>query len=97
MRAIVAAVPALGLALWSTAVFVRARTFGSLMQLIGAGCVAVVVLTHICEAFRLLSWMHWGEPQSVGHYVDLSSALVGVTLLPAGYWLHRRRRERASS
>jgi len=47
----------------------------------------VVVLTHVCEALHVLPWMRWGEEQSVGHYVDLSSAVLGVTLLPVGYLL----------
>jgi hypothetical protein len=27
---------------------------------LGAGCLMVVVLTHIFETFHLLPWMHWG-------------------------------------
>jgi hypothetical protein len=40
--------------------------------------------------------MHWGDPQSVGHYLDLSSAVAGVTLLPVGYFLRRRERHAPS-
>jgi hypothetical protein len=29
--------------------------------------------------------MHWGLEDSVGHYLDLWSAIVGFTLFPAGY------------
>jgi|SRR4029453_11505889 hypothetical protein len=47
----------------------------------GAGCLLVVVLTHACEAFRLFPWMHWGAEHSVGHYVDLSSAVLDVFTL----------------
>jgi hypothetical protein len=51
----------------------------------------VVVLTHVCEALHLLPWMRWGEPDSAGHYLDLSSAALGLTLLTAGYVLDRRQ------
>jgi len=44
-----------------------------------------VVLTHVCEALRLFRWMHWGAEHSAGHYLDLSSAVLGLTLFPAGY------------
>jgi hypothetical protein len=31
-----------------------------LMQLFGAACLLVVVLTHVCEAFGLFPSMRWG-------------------------------------
>ena len=37
-------------------------TIWRLLQLIGAGCVVVVVLTHVAEAFKLLPIMGWGLP-----------------------------------
>jgi hypothetical protein len=49
-----------------------------------------VVLTHVAEALHLFPAMRWGEPDSIGHYLDLSSAVLGVTLLPTGHMLHRR-------
>ena len=52
--------------------FIRRRTAASVLQLLGAGCLMVVVLAHFSEAFHLLPWMQWGHPQSVGHYVDLT-------------------------
>ncbi len=57
-----------------------------------AACLVVVVLTHVCEALHFFPWMRWGEPDSVGHYLDLSSAILGLTLTPVGYVLHRRDR-----
>jgi hypothetical protein len=83
MRALVALIPATALCVWS---------FGSLLQLLGAGCLLMVALTHICEALRLFPWMHWGEAHSAGHYVDLSSALLGATLVPVGWFLRKRVR-----
>jgi len=29
--------------------------------------------------------MHWGAEHSAGHYLDLSSAVLGLTLFPAVY------------
>ena len=50
-----------------------------------AGCVVVVVLTHVAEAFKLFPIMGWGLPTSPGHYLDLISAVLGCTLLPLGF------------
>ena len=32
--------------------------------------------------------MRWGSELSVGHYLDLVSAVLGLTLFPIGYLLH---------
>jgi hypothetical protein len=44
----------------------------------------IVVLTHIAEGLRVLTFMGWGEAHSAGHYINLSSAVLAVTLLPGG-------------
>ena len=63
------------------------------LQLVGAGCLVLVVLAHICEAFGLLPWMGWGLADSVGHYIDLSSAILALTLFPIGFvWLALQRK-----
>jgi succinate dehydrogenase/fumarate reductase cytochrome b subunit len=67
--------------------FNRRRKVSSFLQLLGAGCLVVVVLTHVFEALNLFPWMHWGRTNSPGHYLDLSSAVVGLTLLAVGYGL----------
>lgn len=46
----------------------------------------MVVITHLCEALQLFPWMHWGQEQSVGHCLDLSSAILGITHFPVGYF-----------
>ena len=74
---------------WSVVVFFRGRTLGPVLQLLGAGCLVVVVLTHIFEALHLFDWMQWGQPNSVGHYLDFWSAVLGLILLPTGYALRR--------
>jgi hypothetical protein len=42
----------------------------------------------MAEALDFLPWMHWGSEQSAGHYLDLVSAVLGITLFPAGYLFH---------
>jgi hypothetical protein len=54
------------------------------LQLFGAGCLVVVVLTHVFEARHLFPWMGWGLKHSAGHYLDLSSAIIGLALFPTG-------------
>src|SRR5258708_39098793 len=92
LKALVALLPAGMLFSGSIVLFFRGKSVGSLMQALGAGCLAVVVLTHVCEALHLFPWMRWGDEHSVGHYLDLSCAVLGITLLPIGYLLHRRER-----
>ncbi len=55
------------------------------LQLVGAAGLVVVVLTHVCEAHHLFPSMGWGLRHSAGHYLDLTSAFLGLTLLPAGF------------
>jgi hypothetical protein len=88
LKALVALVPAGILFVGSVLLFLRGRTLGSFLQLLGAGCLVMVVLAHICEALHLFPWMHWGLEHSVGHYLDLWSAVLGLTLFPIGYLLH---------
>jgi len=88
LKALVALVPAGILFIGSVFLFLRERTLGSFLQMLGAGCLVVVVLTHVCEALHLLPWMHWGLEHSAGHYLDLGSAVLGLTLFPIGYLLH---------
>jgi hypothetical protein len=58
--------------------------FWRLLQLFGLAFLIIVVLTHVAEQFRLLSWLGWGEPKSAGHYIDFASAILGCTLLSLG-------------
>ena len=72
----------------SVVLFFRGKTVWSFLQLLGAGCLMVVALTHVSEALHLFPWMHWGLEGSFGHYLHLSSAVLGLTLFPIGYLLH---------
>lgn len=75
----------------------KERTIWRLLQLFGAICLIVVVLTHIAETFSMAPEMGWGLPNSVGRYLDFASALLGYTLLPlsllAGAVTQRKKAE----
>ena len=79
-KALVVLVPVGILFMGSVLLFRRERNLGSFLQLLGAGCLVVVVLTHICEAVHLFPWMQWGSEHSAGHYLDLASAVLSLTL-----------------
>lgn len=85
LKGLVALVPACMLLSGSAVLFFRAKTPAAFLQLFGAGCLIVVALAHVCEAVYLFPWMHQGLEHSIGHYLDLSSAILGLTLFPAGY------------
>jgi hypothetical protein len=59
-----------------------------ILQLFGAGCLLVVVLAHVSEALHLFPSMGWGLEHSTGHYLDLWSAIFGLTLFSIGYLFH---------
>lgn len=88
LKALVALGPVCILFSGSLVLFFREKIVGSFLQLLGAGCLVIVVLTHVSEALQLFPWMHWGLDHSVGHYLDFSSAVLGLTLFPVGYLLH---------
>jgi len=85
LKPLVALVPASMLFSGSVILFFRGKSVCSLLQLLGAGCLVVVVVTHVCEALDLFPWMHWGLDRSVGHYLNFWSAVLGLTLFPVGY------------
>ena len=91
LKAILLLVPVSMLVLYST-VLSRRKAPWSALQLVGSACLMIVVLAHVCEALRVLPWMGWGAPHSAGHYLDLSSAVLGLTLFPAGYLLRAVKR-----
>lgn len=95
LKALVALVPACLLFYGSMVLFLREKTAPCVLQVVGAGGLVVVVFTHVCEALQLLPWMGWGLENSPGHYLDLSSAVLGVTLFPIGYFLHALTKQQA--
>lgn len=82
IRALSALVPSGLLLSGSVVLFIRRRTICTLLQVLGSVCLITVAVTHICEALRLFPWMHWGLEHSAGHYLDLASAVLGLTLFP---------------
>ena len=73
----------------------RSRAICHALQVIGAGALTLVVLTHVCEGLHWIPRMRWGEEHSPGHYLDFSGAILGLTLFPAGYLLDAVKRRRA--
>jgi len=92
-RALVALVPAGMLLSGSLVRLSKGTTVRSLLQFVGAGCLVVVVLTHIFETQRWFSSMGWGLDGTVGHYLDLACAALGVALFPLGYLLDAFQRQ----
>jgi hypothetical protein len=88
LKALGASVPACMLFFGAVAWFLRVY---SLLQLLGAGCLVVVVLAHVSEALHLFPWMHWGLENSTGHCLDLARAILGLALFPIGYLLQALR------
>jgi hypothetical protein len=70
----------------SVILFHRERNALAFLQLIGASGLLLVVLTHVAEALHLFPFMGWGLEHSVGHYLDLGSAGIAVTLFAIGYF-----------
>jgi hypothetical protein len=95
LKALVALLPVGMLFSGSLILFCRGKSVNSFLQLVGTGCLLAVVFTHIFEALHLFPWMQWGLAHSIGHYLDLWSAVLGLTLFPAGYLLHTLTNRRA--
>jgi succinate dehydrogenase/fumarate reductase cytochrome b subunit len=95
LKALVALMPACLLLSGSVTLFLREKCVCSFLQVLGAGCLVLVVLTHVCEALRLFPSMRWGLEHSIGHYLDFWSAVLGLTLFPVGYFLHALIRRHA--
>jgi hypothetical protein len=88
LKPLIALAPASALLFGSAVLFYKSKTVSSLLQLVGAGCIVVVVLAHVSEALHLFPSMDWGQEHSIGHYLDFWSAVLGLSLFPIGYLLH---------
>jgi hypothetical protein len=60
-------------------------SLGIVLIALGAACLLAVILTHVAERFHIFPAMGWGRPDSVGHYLDLVSAVFGSILIPLGF------------
>ena len=81
LKSLIAFVPA-ALLFSGSALYTRKRVPYSFLQLVGAGALLLVVVSHVFEALHLFPWMQWGMEGSVGLYVDLFSAVISMTLFP---------------
>jgi hypothetical protein len=91
---LIALVPAFALLAGALALFFRGKTLCTFVQVVGAACLVVIVLTHVCEALRLFPSMGWGQRNSVGHFLNIYAAVLGLALFPAGYLIHALTRRR---
>lgn len=74
---------------WSVVRIKKQATAGAALQLVGALALLAVIGAHVCEGLQLFPSWGWGRPHTVGHYFDLTSAIVGVTFVPVGFVLGR--------
>jgi hypothetical protein len=84
----IALVPVSLLLCGSEVLFRTTQSMWVFLQLLGSMFLGVVISAHICEALGIFPWMLWGSEDSIGHYLDLGSALLGLTLFPLGYCLY---------
>jgi multisubunit Na+/H+ antiporter MnhB subunit len=65
--------------------FAELRRSGVQGLLIFAGVLSLLmmVLTHVAEHWHIFPSMGWGLQDSPGHYLDLTSAILGVAFLLA--------------
>lgn len=61
----------------------RRRRSVPLLLSAGCACVVMVLLSHVAERLGVLPAMGWGLPDSPGHYLDLASAVSGISFLLA--------------
>ena len=87
--------PALFLLLATAALYVRTKAAAALVQALGAACLVVVVLAHLCEALNLLPFMGWVAKVSIGHYIDLAGAILGVAMVTVGSLIHLLSKRKA--
>lgn len=68
-----------------TVIVLTRRGLSSGLQALGLGCFGVMALTHFFEKFAILPELGWGQPRSVGHFIDLVAALLGVILVTTSF------------
>ncbi len=85
MKTLLALAAACVLLIVSAAILLTRRNFGSTLVAVGIGCFGVVALTHVFEGFSILPAFGWGQPHSVGHFIDLGAALLGVVFVVSSF------------
>jgi hypothetical protein len=92
VKSVLAFAAAVGLFVGSALVYHHRRSTGSALLLLATLCFIVAALTHVFEALGILSGFGWGRPDTLGHYIDLTAAMLGLTLLAIGLGLSVVRR-----
>ena len=95
VRTLIALLPLLILLCGAAVLYARTKTVSALLQLLGATCLLVAVLTHVFEALNLFPSLGWGAEGSIGHYIDLASAILGLALFLTGYVSYAVRQDDA--
>ena len=67
LKALVRVVASVRAVFWFGALVLKRKNCVVVLQLFGAGCLVLIVLTHVSEALHLFPWMHWGLEHSAGH------------------------------
>lgn len=83
LKSFLALAAASALLVGSAILYRRRRSAGFVLLFLGAVCFIVVALAHIFEALGILRAAGWGRPHSLGHYIDLLAAVLGLTLVLA--------------
>ena len=79
LKALAALIPVGLLCAGAAIMYVRERSLPSTLLLLGAACLVMVVLAHICEALHELPWMRWGD-QTVPVIIWIWRALLWASL-----------------
>jgi hypothetical protein len=85
LKLFAALIPVCALFTGSAVIWLPRKSISSFLECLGATSLMIVILTHVFEALRLFPSMRRGSQHSVGHYLDLSCAILGVTLFSLGY------------
>lgn len=88
IKALIALIAVCLLFYWSKKTLSKKKNLSSRLLVIGSAFLIIVPIVHIFEVTRLFAFMGWGNPHSFGHYLDLTSAVLGLTLFPFGLILH---------
>src|SRR5436309_14201775 len=87
LKALIALLPTCILFSSLVVLFLKGRTTSSFLQLVGAACLVMVVLTHVYEALHIFHSMHWVAERSVDDYLDFWSAILAIILCTIGYFI----------
>ena len=93
-KAIAALVPTGMLLVGSALRFSRRKSTAAIFQLIGAACLMVVIIAHVCEALNWFPWMHWALSTASGTMSISWPRLAGCRYFQLAICLERLRGRR---